>query len=122
MGLIDVTDILSDPDMVDPLTIIRRLTDVNEFGENVLSEQKFPTYGSVQPASGRTIQRLPEAMRVAGVFSFFVQGQIISDGVSKYPDLIEFNRQRYAVQVVFPYTNWGAGYSEGTCVRERPTG
>jgi hypothetical protein len=120
MGQIDVSDLMSDPDLVDPITIVRRYTEVDSFGVNKLTERNFPSVGSVQPASGRTIQRLPEAMRVANVMSFYVQGMIISDGTCKYPDLIVFKGQRFAVQVVFDYSNWGAGYSEGTCVRERP--
>lgn len=107
--------------MVDPLTIVRRETRVDDFGKNQLTEKPEPTVGSIFPATGRTIQRLPETMRVAGVMSFVVQGKIISDGTCKYPDIIVWDNQRYAVQVVFPYTNWGGGFCEGTCVREKPT-
>lgn len=121
MGQIDVAELLLDPDLVDPVILIRRTPDVDEYGENKLCEQSFPGYGSVQPASGRTIQRLPELLRVANVMSFWVQGQIISDGTCKYPDIIVWKGQRFAVQVVFDWTNWGTGWSEGVCIREKPT-
>lgn len=121
MGQIDVTEVLADPDFVDAITLIHRTPNVDDFGNNQLTERSEPTYGSVQPASGRTLQRLPEALRVANVSSFWVKGKIVSDGSCQYPDIISFKGQRYAVQVVFDYTNWGEGWCEGTCVREKPT-
>jgi hypothetical protein len=120
MAKIDVSDILADPDMVDPIVIIRRSAHVNEFGQNEIQQQGFSAWGSVQPASGKTLQRLPEAFRVANVMSFWVKGKIISDGRDRYPDLLVFGGERYAVQVIFDWTNWGGGWCEGTCVREKP--
>lgn len=120
MGNIDVSDILADPDFIDPLILIHRKPTVDTYGENKLIEQGFPTYGSVQPVSGKTLQRLPEALRVANVQSFWIKGQIVSDGSCAYPDIIVFRGQRYAVQVVFDWTHWGQGWCEGTCIREKP--
>lgn len=105
--------------MIDPVVIIRRTPVVNELGENTLQEQGFNTFGSVQPVSGKTLIRVPEALRVVNQMSFWIKGQIISDGTCKYPDILVFNGQRYAVQMVFDWTHWGAGWSEGTCVREK---
>lgn len=120
MGQIDVTEILADPDFVDPLVLIHRKSSVDDFGENKLVEQGFPTYGSVQPVSGKTLARLPDELRVADVNSFWIKGKIVSDGKCQYPDVISFNGQRYAVQMVFDWTAWGEGWTEGTCVREKP--
>ncbi len=121
MAQIDVSDLLADPDFVDPMNIIHRKSTVNEYGENVLCESGLSTWGSIQPASGKTLQRIPEAFRVASVMSFWVRGQIVSDAKCQYPDILVFNGQRYQVQVIFDWTNWGSGWCEGTCVRERPT-
>lgn len=118
---VDVSSVLADPDFVGPITHIRRTATVNGFGENVLAESGSPAYGSVQPASGRTLQRLPEALRVADVSSFWLKGKITADGCSRYPDIIVSKGQRYAVQVVFDWTSWGEGWCEGTCVREKPS-
>jgi len=120
VGQIDVGDILADPDMVDPIVIIRRTPMVDGFGNNQLKEQGFNTWGSVQAVSGKTLQRLPEAFRVANIMSFWVKGKIVSDGACRYPDILVFGGERYTVQVVFDWTNWGDGWCEGTCVRERP--
>lgn len=120
MGQIDVSDILSDPDMVDPMVIIRRNECVDPYGDNQLKEQGFNTWGVIQPASGKTLQRIPEAFRVANVMSFWVKGKIITDGKGRYPDILVFHGERYAVQLVFDWMNWGEGWCEGTCVREKP--
>lgn len=121
MGNIDVTDLLSDPDLVDPVVIIHRTPCVDGFGENKLKEVGVSTVGSVQPASGKTLQRIPEAFRVANVMSFWVKGNIVSDGSCAYPDLIVYKGSRFAVQTIFDWKNWGEGFAEGTCVREKPT-
>jgi hypothetical protein len=121
MGQIEVSDILLDPDFVDQLVLIHRKPCVNEFGQNSLQETAYQTYGCVQPISGKTLQRLPDALRIANVKSFWIQGKIVSDGTCQYPDVIVSCGVRYAVQMVFDWTNWGAGWSEGTCVQERPT-
>lgn len=120
MGDIDVTDLLLDPDFVDPMVIIRRTSCTDNFGENKLREDGFNTFGAIMPASGKTLQRIPDALRVAGVMSFFVKGQIVSDGQTLYPDLLVFKGSKYAVQVVFDWSNWGQGWVEGTCVRQKP--
>lgn len=120
MGKIDVTEVLRDPDMVDKLTLIHRISRVDGHGENtIIKEEVIQTYGVVVPASGKTFMRLPEAFQVANVMSFFIKGKIISDGLDRYPDIIKLNGVRFQVQVVFDYTNWGAGWCEGTCVREK---
>jgi len=121
MANIDVSELMVDPDFVDPMVIIRRTPFVDNLGQNQLKEQGFNTYGSIQSISGKTLQRIPEALRVANGMSFFVKGQIIADGTCRYPDILVFNGVRFAVQVVFDWCNWGEGYSEGTCVREKPT-
>lgn len=121
MGQVDVSELLVDPDLVDPIIVIRRIPNIDEYGENKLKEQGFNTIGSVQPASGKTLQRLPDAFRVANVSSFWIKGKIVSDGQCQYPDILVFNGVRFAVQVIFDWTNWGEGFCEGTCVREKPT-
>ena len=122
MANIDTSFLLQDPDFVDPITMIRRRPTINEYGENVLTETSFQTIGSVQPASGKTLMRLPDALRIANVSSFWIKGNIYADGSAKYPDIIVFRGKRYAVQMIFDWTNFGFdGYSEGTCVAELPS-
>ncbi len=120
MARIDVSEIVSDPDFVDSIELITRVPSVNSLGENVLTSTTLCSVGSVQPASGRAIFRLPEAMRVANVSSFWFKGKIIASEPGKYSSIIVFKGQRYQVQTVMDWSNWGAGWCEGTCVAEVP--
>ncbi len=120
MAQIDVTDILSDPDFVDKIALVTRVPSVNSYGENILNESKLDTIGSVQPASGRAINRLPEALRVANISSFWFKGKIVASEPGKYSSILVFKGQRYQVQTVQDWSNWGSGWCEGTCVAEVP--
>lgn len=121
MAQIDVSDLLLDPDFVDPISIIRRTSSVNSFGENVTTELAIFTVGSIQPASSNTISRLPEALRMADVRDFFIKIEIIQDGATLYPDVLIFQNIRYQVQTAAPWLNYGRGWNVGTCVKEKPS-
>lgn len=120
MARIDVTELLTDPDFVDAIELIDRRPAVNSFGENTLAETCLKSIGSVQPASGRAINRLPEALRVANISSFWFKGTIVASAPGKYSSILVFKGQRYQVQTVMDWSNWGAGWCEGTCVAEVP--
>lgn len=120
MAQIDVSELLHDPDFVDKMTVISRTTTTNSKGENNLAECPVTSVGSVQPASGKTLFKLPEEMRVANVMSFWYQGQIVATAPGKYSSIIVFKGVRFQVQTVFDWTNFGAGWCEGTCVAEVP--
>ena len=122
MANIDVSELMTDPDFVDPVTVVARTFVVDTLGQNQLTESCEPSYGSVQPASGKTMQRLPDALRVANVMSFWVNNDIRAKHSKEYPVVLVFEGTRFAVQTIFPWTNWGQGYCEGTCVAEAPTG
>lgn len=119
MARIDVSELLADPDFVDPVTLVHRKSEVLENGENSLTEVRVPTFGSVQPASGKQLQRVPDALKISDVRSFFIKAEILSDGAAQYPDIIIFRGQRYQVINTMPWLNWGAGWNEGLCVIEK---
>ena len=121
MANVDVTELLSDPDFVDPIQVISRFPEVNALGENTFITSTLDTYGSVQPADFKTVQRLPEALRVVDVSSFFFKGQIVATAPGKYSSVLVFKGRRYNVMTVADYSNWGAGYTEGTCVAVTPS-
>lgn len=120
MAQINVTELLSDPDFVDVIQLVTRVPQVNSLGENVLTSSTVNSVGSVQPASGRAVNRLPEAMRVANVSSFWFKGTIVASAPGKYSSVLVFKGTRYQVQTVMDWTNWGEGWCEGTCIAEVP--
>lgn len=120
MAQVNVNELLSDPDFVDEIQLVTRVPQINSLGENILTESSLLSVGSVQPASGRAISRLPEALRVANISSFWFKGVIVASAPGKYSSILVFKGRRYQVQTVFDWSNWGEGYCEGTCVAEVP--
>jgi hypothetical protein len=117
---LDVTELLGDPDFVSPLVHVTQTSKVNGQGRNVLTQCQTPTVGSVYPATGRTISRLPESMRVANLSEFVIKGKIATAGPNgQYSDQIIFEGLTYQVQTVNDYSNWGQGFSQGTCIAQK---
>lgn len=121
MAQLDVSDVVLDLNFVDNLQLIHRTPTVNSKGENTIVEDApIATVGSVQPASFKQIQRLPEALRIADVRAFYIKAEIKCDGTTTYPDIIVFQGRRFQVQTCAPWLNYGGGWNEGICVQEVP--
>jgi len=121
MAFIDVSELLLDPDFIDPVQVIHRSTSIDQYGSNVITEVCFPTVASVQPTTGRDLERLPEALRVKDVRTFYLKADLVADGDGRYPYVIVYRSQRYQVINTKPWLNWGQGWNEGLCVREKPS-
>lgn len=120
MPQLDVTELMTDPDFVDEMIQVSRLSRVDSLGQNVLTECRNETVGSVQPADGKLIERLPEAERVHNLMSFWLQGTIVASAPGKYTDILIFQGKRFQVKTVFDWSAWGDGWCEGLCVAEVP--
>lgn len=121
MARIDVSELMHDPDFVDEIERIRRISRTDHLGNNIIDETLIKAVGSVQAATGKAIQRLPEAERLENLSSFWFQGEIVTGGgTGLYPDVLVFKGRRYQVKTVFDWTNWGQGWCEGLCVAEVP--
>ena len=121
MAQLDVTELMTDPDFVDPMTLITRTASTNLHGENIVSDCPVETFGCVQPANSEVINRLPDELRVANIKSFWLKGTIIASAPGKYASSILYKGQRYEVQHVFDWSNFGQGYCEGVCTVGKPT-
>jgi hypothetical protein len=113
---LDVSDILGDPDIAGELiTVVRNTRATNVKGRGVDTPTTFTTYGNVQPASGRQIQTLPEAMRQSASISVTVPVRLIGLKAGTAPDIITWDSNQYRVMSVQPYGNYGAGYWAAVC-------
>ncbi len=121
MANVNVVELLNDPDFIDPIQLVDRRPRINNLGENILTEITENSFGSVQPASGRAIQRLPELLRVANMSSFWFKGTIVASAPGKYASVLIFKKTRYQIITVFDWTNWGEGWCEGLAVAEVPS-
>lgn len=121
MANVDVTNLLVDPDFVDKICVITRSTRVDSLGQNQVIETPLNTVGSVQPASGKALKRLPEALQLENMSSFWFKGEIIATADGLYPSILVFKGRRFQVKNVFDWSNFGEGYTEGLCVAEKPS-
>ena len=122
MALIDVSNLLLDPDFINTVQLIHRTASVSSQGKTILTETTVSTIGSVQPASVKEISRLPESIQVSDVRKFWIKAEILSDGSSQYPDIIVFNNKRFQVINVEDWMNYGSGWNAGLCVWEKVAG
>jgi Na+/citrate or Na+/malate symporter len=112
---------MTDPDFVGQIQHVSRKTVQNSYGENILTDCTANTVGSVQPISTKDIQKIPEAMRIANMLTFFIKGTIVASAPGKYSDILIFQGQRFQVMTVNDWSAWGAGYCEGMCIAEIPS-
>lgn len=118
--MIDVSDLLLDPDFVEESAVSRltRIAVVNEYGENVISETQTYITASVQAGNGEILKRLPQATQLTDWITVYSKVVLNVDGVGKYPDIIVYKSRRYNVQLLTDFSNWGEGYTRADCLLE----
>lgn len=123
MATIDVSELMEDPDFIDDIQIIARTQTVDQYGKGQ-TEEVAPrdAIGVVQPAtSGKVLERLPEGIRISDVITIWTKEKLKTDENDAYSDLVVWNGERYTVKNAMPYGNWGDGYIQADCVREKPS-
>lgn len=120
MANIDVSELLVDPDFVDPVTILR--TEITMTQDGTYTETIQTITGvlmSVQPASGQTLMIVPEDQRVDGMLEVWTQFALResnpdADPVQK-PDRIVWKGRTLLLTKLDSWQNYGNGYSHGVC-------
>ena len=112
MALIDVSELLVDPDFVDQIDTIQRVKGVDSNGRTIMIATPRVITGSVQPASGEALQMLPDLVRTSGMLEIWTQSILTVDTDSRAADIIVWKGNRYIVAAkVDDYQNYGAGYT-----------
>lgn len=119
MALIDVSDLLRDPDFTNVVTLIRRAVTVNGHGENVMTENACYITAVVQGDNTETLDKLPEGARLSDILTVFYRGTLTAERPGGYADIIVWQGKRYQVkEVVEDFMNYGAGFTKAYCVLE----
>lgn len=119
MALIDVSDLLRDPDFTNVVTLVRRSSSINTHGEQVLTETHSTIVASVQGINAEDIQRLPEGARLSDIITVYYRGDLQPESKGGYSDLIIWQGRRYSVKTVDEnFMNFGAGFTRAICVME----
>lgn len=115
MPLLDVAEILLDPDFVDSLVCTRNTQTVGNDGIAVDAQNSTPFYGVVTNNTGDLLMRLAEGSRING--SITVHSQFLlqagSDGLDA--DIVTWNGRRYTVTNVGDWSRFGIGFTAANC-------
>lgn len=120
MAMLDVSDILLDPELTDLVTLIHRQSNVNGHGENELTETVVPNVRMcVQGAGPEALERVPDAARLTDIITVYYRGELIAESPGGYCDVIVWKGRRYQVKVIpNNFSNYGAGYTMADCLLE----
>jgi hypothetical protein len=108
----DLQDVVNDPDLAEPFTVLRQNGSFVQGGWQVNAPQSIEMWGVVTVASNKELQMLSEADRVRGARMFFSQAPIYvtneADGITS--DIIVWNGLNWRVMSVGQYQNRGGYY------------
>lgn len=122
MPLLDVTEVLLDPDFVDFSLVCRRqiqTTDDDNFPIN--TPQEIPFSGVVTVDRSLEARRMAAGQNINGAILIVTQFRLtqgsksINDGPNLDADLVIYNGGLYRVTFVDPYTRYGAGFVQAHC-------
>lgn len=115
MARIDVSEVLTDPDFVDPFVVIRAQQSVNDNGRLTQTAIYLHTSGSVQPASNSTYMMFPECARATGDIEIFTGFALTVVTEALSADELCWNGRTYTVVGVSDFSNFGGGHVVALC-------
>ena len=121
MALIDVSDLIVDPDFSDSFVQIKRAVDIDDKGRMDLTETSFDRTGVIQDIDGATLKRFPEAADFESGIRVWCREQLEAESPSGYCDVVVWGGQRYLVKIVDQnFMNFGPGWTSALCSKEVP--
>ena len=114
MPLLDVSDVLLDPDFSDTFTVYREAATVGADGRSVRTETTYSAVGVVTPDMWSTLQRSPEGSNVSETITVITQFRLTSSVDGSDADEIVWNGKRYVVIAVGDCSRYGAGFIEAS--------
>ncbi len=116
MPFIDVTDVLTDPDFADEITVRRRAETINGYGEadrtvtTISGVSAVVTVGSQKPLERNADGQVqPNTITVHSMF------RLLDARVGQQPDVVTYNGQEFTVKKVFDWSRYGAGFICAEC-------
>lgn len=122
MPLLDVSDVLLDPDFMDTSLVCHRqvqTVDEDNFAKNTV--QGIPFSGVVTVDRSLEARRMEAGQNISGAILIvtqfrLTQGQPGTDSTPRLDaDIVTYNGRDYRVTFVDPYTSYGAGFVQAHC-------
>ncbi|MFJ6322264.1 MULTISPECIES: hypothetical protein [unclassified Rhizobium] len=111
MPLLDVTDVLSDPDFADAITVTRMVETVDTHGRGQLTPQQFPNVTAVVTAGqGDVLKYFPEMVNVRGAVLIHTTFRLTSASETTQADIVTWQGRDYQVTELNDWSTFGAGF------------
>lgn len=115
MPLLDIDEILSDPDFADDIVVTRSQRSVDQTGRTVDVPGTYFTYGNVQPAREIQLVQIPDNERVGSFISIVTPFRLFALTATTAPDQVTWNNLLYRVKIVRDWSAYGRGFVEAIC-------
>ena len=112
--MIDVSDVVSDPDFTQTITRVVRSETVNDFGESIIISVSSLIDAVVTSPTTQELLMFPEATAYRDVIRVTTVSRLNADSVGKQPDLILYHGENYKVLITNDYSDFG--YTRALCV------
>lgn len=105
----DLSVLLTDPDFARPFAVIRRTERVDERGRADYAQERFDALGSIQPATPKELERLPEGDRHKETVAVFTATALRAgdEETGTAPDWLERHGALYEVTSLDNWTTEG---------------
>ncbi|EMB3082291.1 head-tail adaptor [Providencia rettgeri] len=116
MPLLDVSEILLDPDFVDMSLVCHRSTQVTDddgFTKN--STQNLSFAGVVTVDRSLEAKRMEAGQAIGGAILIVTQFRLTQGYQGVDADIVTYQGRKYRVTFVDPYTAYGAGFVQAHC-------
>lgn len=121
MALVDVSDLVIDPDFTNSFVLIKRASAINAYGEMNLIETPSNVFGVIQNINNETLKRFPEAAEFSDGIQVWYKGKLEAEAPNGYCDVVVWQGARFLVKIVTEqFMNWGAGWTSALCSKEVP--
>lgn len=116
MALLDVSDIILDPDFADTGIVCERATQtIGEDGMAHNETKRIKFTGVVTPDMGDVLERLDSGERVKGRITIHSRFPLRDGAEGGSADIIVWKGKRYTVSRVSDLTNFGRGFTRASC-------
>lgn len=113
MPMLDVTEVLFDPDFADMFDVLRQSEVVDDSGRAQIGKTRFPNViGVVTPTAPDTLQRRDDGQMMPRAVSVVTQFRLRGPSPGFQPDQIVYDNVTFTVTEIVSLTRFGEGFVE----------
>jgi hypothetical protein len=115
-ALLDVSDVLVDPDLASTFNVVRRTQTTNSHGRAVNGEKRFEdVLGVVCSASRNDLERMPDFQFTGRCISIVTQFRLQATIQGRQADTVEWEGSNFVVRYLDLYPQYGKGFVQAIC-------